>query len=132
MSDPVEKTIKKFEFHRSIWLIKNRIGKNVSPNLFSFNEVRKVEVLKEINYINNKKANPFNKIPSKILKILSKCSADTLTSLIKKSLANSRKFPSNLKLAHITPIYKEKEPLKLKKTIDQYVFFLYFQKFLKG
>ena len=66
MSDPVEKTIKKFEFHRSIWLIKNRIGKNVSPNLFSFNEVRKVEVLKEINYINNKKANPFNTIPSKI------------------------------------------------------------------
>ena len=91
-------------------LIKNKIGKNVSQNLFCFNEVTKAEVLKEINYINNKKANPFNTIPSKILKISSECSADTLTSLINKSLTSSRKFPSNLKLADITPIYKKKNP----------------------
>ena len=55
-SDPVEKAIKKFEFHPSILLIKNRIGKNVSQNLFCFNEVTKAELLKEINQINNKKA----------------------------------------------------------------------------
>ena len=110
MSDSVEKAIKKFEFHPSILLIKNKIGKNVSQNLFCFNEVTKAEVLKEINYINNKKANPFNTIPSKILKISSECSADTLTSLINKSLTSSRKFPSNLKLADITPIYKKKNP----------------------
>ena len=91
-------------------LIKNRIGKNVSRNLFCFNEVTKAEVLKEINYINNKKANPFNKIPSKFLKISSECSADTLTSLINKSLTSSTKFPSNLKLADIRPIYKKKCP----------------------
>ena len=35
-----------------------------------------------------------------------------------KSLASSRKFPSNLKLADIAPIYKKKT-LKPKKTIDQ-------------
>ena len=110
MSDPVEKAIKTFEFYRSVLLIKNRIGENVSRNLFCFNEVTKAEVLKEINYINNKKANPFNTIPSKILKISSECSADTLTSLINKSLTSSRKFPSNLKLADITPIYKKKNP----------------------
>ena len=81
MSDPVEKAIKKFEFHPSIFLIKNKV---VKINLFCFNEVTKAEVLKEINSINNKKANPFNTIPSKILKISSKCSADTLTPLIKK------------------------------------------------
>ena len=69
MSDPVEKAIKKFEFHPSILLIKNKIGKNVTQNLFCFNEVTKAEVLKQINSINNKKANPFNTIPSKILKI---------------------------------------------------------------
>ena len=71
MSDLVEKAIKKFEFHPSILLIKNKIGKNASQNLFCFNEVTKVEVLKEINYINNKKANSFNTIPLKILKISS-------------------------------------------------------------
>ena len=91
-------------------LIKSRTGKNVSRNLFCFNKVTKVEVLKGINYIKNKKANPFNTVPSKILKISSECSADTLTSLINKSLTSSRKFPSNLKLADITPIYKKKNP----------------------
>ena len=68
MSDPVEKAIKEIEFHPSILLIKNKIRKNVSQNLFCFNEVTKAEVLKEINSINNKKANYFNTIPSKILK----------------------------------------------------------------
>ena len=86
-------------------LIKNRIGKNVSRNLFCFNEVKKAESLKEINYINNKKANHFSTIPSKILKISSGCSTVTLTSLI-----SSRKFPSYLKSADITPIFKKKDP----------------------
>ena len=84
MSDPVQKAIKKFEFYSSILLIKNRIDKSV----FCFNEVTKAEVLKEINYINNKKANPFNTIRSKILKILSECFTGTLTLLINKSLTS--------------------------------------------
>ena len=69
----------RFEFHPSILLIKNKVGKNFSQNLFCFNEVTKAEVLEEINSINNKKANSFNTIPSKILKISCECSADTLT-----------------------------------------------------
>ena len=110
MSVPVEKAIKKIEFHPSILLVKNRIGINVSQSLFCFNEVAKVEALKEINYINNKKANPFDAILSKILKFSFESSPDTLTSLINKSLTSSRKFPSNLKLADIAPIYKKKNP----------------------
>ena len=62
MSDPVEKAMKKI--HPSTLLIKNKIGQNVSQNFFCFNEVAKVELLKEINSINNKKANPFNTISS--------------------------------------------------------------------
>ena len=58
-------------------------------------------MLKEINYINNKKANLFDTIPSKIF--------DTLTSLINKSLS-SRIFPSNLKLADTATIFKQKDP----------------------
>ena len=110
MSDPVEKAIQELEFLPSILLIKYRIDKNVSRNLFCFNEAIKAELLKEINYINNKKANPFDTIPSKILKISSEYSADTLTSLRNKFLTSSRKFPSNQKLAKITPIYKKKDP----------------------
>ena len=63
MSDPVEKVIKKFEFHPRTLVIENRIDKIVSRNFFCFNEVTKADVMIEINYINNKKANPFHKIP---------------------------------------------------------------------
>ena len=118
INDPVDKTIQKFEFHPGILLIKNKIGEKVSPNLFSINEVTKAEVLKEVNLINNKKATASNTIPPNILKISSECFADTLTLLVNKSLTSSGKFPSNLKLADITPIYKKKIP-KPKKTIDQ-------------
>ena len=118
INNPVDKAIKKFEFHPSILLIKNKIGEKVSPNLFSFSEVTKAEVLKEINIINNKKATPSSTMLPKILKISSECSADTFTSLVNKSLTSSGKFHSNLKLADITPTYKKKIP-KPKKTIDQ-------------
>ena len=47
MSNPVAKAIKKFEFHPSILLIKNKIGKNVSQHLFCFNNVTKAELLKD-------------------------------------------------------------------------------------
>ena len=110
ISDPVDKAIKKIEFHPSILLIKNRIGKYISQNLFCFNEVTREEAIEQINYINSKKATPFNTIPSKILKISSECSADTLTHLVNKSLTKPRKFPSDLKLADITHIYKKKDP----------------------
>ena len=94
MKDPVEKAIKKIWFQPSIFFIKNKIGKNVSQNLFCCNGGKKAEVLKEINSINNKKANPFRAIPSKILKISSGCSADTLTSLTNKSLTSeARNMP---------------------------------------
>ena len=49
MSDPVEKAIKVFEFQPSIFLIKYRIGKNVSRTLFCFHVVTKAEALKEVN-----------------------------------------------------------------------------------
>ena len=70
--------MKEFEFHPSILLIKNKIGEKVSPNLFSFSEVTKAEVLKETNLINDKKTTPSNAMPPKIFKITSECSADTL------------------------------------------------------
>ena len=72
--------------------MKNRIDKNISQNVFCFNEITKAEVLKEISYINNRKTTPFNTIPSKILKIPSECSTDTLKSLVNKSLTSSRNF----------------------------------------
>ena len=110
-SDPIDRAIKKFAFHPSILLIKNKIGKTVSADSFYFKEVTKAEVLKEINSINNKKATPFNTLPPKILKMSSEYSNDTLTLLVNKSFVDSRKFPSNLKLADITPTFKKNDPL---------------------
>ena len=86
MSDPVDKTIKNSNFIQAFCLSIKELANTFVKVFFCFNEVTKVLVLKEINYINNKKATPFNTIPSKNLKISSECSADTLTSLINKSL----------------------------------------------
>ena len=109
-SDSVNKAIKEFEFYPSILLTKNRIGENISQNWFCFNEVTKVNVLKDVNSINNKKATSFNKIPSKILKIPSNV---LLTLYIaSKWILSWKKCPSNHKLVGITPIYKKKDTLK--------------------
>ena len=86
MSDSVDKAIKKIEFHPSILHIKNRIGKNISQNLFCFNEVTQAEVLKETIILTIKKLLHSIQYHQKILKISSECSADTLTSLVNKSL----------------------------------------------
>ena len=71
--------------------MKNRIDKNISQNVFCFNEIRKAEVLKETSYINNKKNYSFQYNTIKDLKN-SECSTDTLKSLVNKSLTSSRNF----------------------------------------
>ena len=86
-------------------LSKIKFAKTFLKNLFCFNEVTKAEVLKEISSINNKKL-----ILSIQFHQRSEYSADTLTSLRNKSLTSSGKFPSNLKLADIAPIYQKKNP----------------------
>ena len=63
----------------------------------------------EVELINLKKATTSDSIPPKILKISSEVSADALHSLF--HMLKTGKFPENLKLADISPVFKKKGPL---------------------
>ena len=65
---------------------------------------------KEVNNINPKKATTNNSTPPKIFKKSSKVSAIVLHKLFNDSKEKSA-FPQNLKLAHITPVYKKNDSL---------------------
>ena len=65
ISDPIEKAITKYKFHSSILLINNKI---VNQDKFSFKPISKLDVNKDVQLINPKKASISDSIPPKILK----------------------------------------------------------------
>ena len=103
ISDPIEKAISKYKFHPSILLTNDKI---VNQDKFSFKPISKLDIDKEVQLINPKKAST----TPKILKISSEVSADTLHNLFNDMLKTGN-FPDNLKLADITPVFKKKNPL---------------------
>ena len=107
ISDPIEKAISKYKFHPSILLINDKI---VNQDKFSFKPISKLDIDKEVQLINPKKASTSDSIPPKILKISSEVSADTLHNLFNDMLKTGN-FPDNLKLADITPIFEKKNLL---------------------
>ena len=107
ISDPIEKAISKYKFHPSILLINDKI---VNQDKFSFKPISKLDIDKEVQLINPKKASTSDSIPPKILKITSEVSTDTLQELVKDML-KSGNFPDNLKLADITPVFRKKNLL---------------------
>ena len=65
ISDPIDKALFKFEHHPSILKIKEKVGVGVG---FSFNNVSKEEIMKEIKKLNPKKATTSESIPTGTLK----------------------------------------------------------------
>ena len=106
-SSSIEKTISKYKLHPSILLINDKI---VNQGKFYFKPISKLDIEKEVQLINPKKASTSDSIPPKILKITSEVSTDTLQELVKDML-KSGNFPDNLKLADITPVFRKKNLL---------------------
>ena len=65
---------------------------------------------KEIQNIDLKKSTTKNTIPPKILKISCNTFVETSHNLFNECLITGN-FPDNLKVAHITPVFKKKGPL---------------------
>ena len=107
ISDPIEKAISKYKFHPSILLINDKI---VNQDKFSFKPISKLDIEKEVQLINPKKASTSDSLPRKILKVSSEVSADTLHNLF-NDIFKTGNFPDNLKVADITPAFKNKNPL---------------------
>ena len=102
IDDPVLKSVKKFEKHPSIRIIKNT---HSFTNLFEFKFVALDELQNEILLLNTTKATPKDTIPVKIIKDNLHFFSYILYNNFNNSL-NSSLFPDRLKLADVSPVFK--------------------------
>ena len=78
LSNPVEITIKKFENHTSVQIIKEHIYVNQE---FDFEQASIDDILKEMKSLDNKKNGTFNNTLSNCMKEVSKVTAPCLTNI---------------------------------------------------
>ena len=97
----------KFKTHPSVMIIRD---KNFQGNKFSFTKVSQSQIEKEIKNLNVKKATTHKNIPPKVLKTSAMVAAETLQQVFNQALTTG-KFPSNLKNADVTPVFKKNNPL---------------------
>ena len=100
--------------------------KSKNPNSFVFKTIEPLEITKIIKSLKLKSSGP-NSIPNRILTILSKQLSTIFSKLFNLSFQTG-KFPSNLKLAKVIPIFKNKgssndvsnyRPISLLSNIDK-------------
>ena len=101
--DPILKAIQKYEKHPSVLKINGVISKN---ECFSFQPVDLLSVIKEITSLNESKASPIDSIPARILKENLDIVAPKILTDFNSSIKNGI-FPSNQKLADVSPIFKD-------------------------
>ena len=118
IGDPTLKAIAKWRNHPSILAIASEYKNRAN---FSFNFVSKEDVLTEIKVLDASKAIQESDVPVRIIKANENFFAEAICFYFNKSLENG-KFPNCLKLANVKLVFK----------IDQLVFSLFFQRFLKG
>ena len=103
INDPLLKAIVRYRNHPSIVAIKKFCN---SKSYFSFKNVQKEEILKELNNLNINKATQNTNIPTKILKENSDIFGDFIFSNFNCCI-NTSSYPSLLKRADITPVHKK-------------------------
>ena len=79
---------------------------NSKVEVFYFRELKKEEIQREVHNLNNNKASQHSDIPTKIIESNSDIFNDFLYASINRSIKSSL-FPSCLKRADITPVYKK-------------------------
>ena len=99
----VESIIAKFENHPSIATIRNHSDKN---SIFSFKEIEKTKVIKEVKNLDIKKGSLSSDIPTKMIKQFDDLFAIFITEDFNLCL-NKGEFPEILKMTEVTPIYKK-------------------------
>ena len=100
--------IEKYKYHPSITAIKNHMDKIEKPN-FSFNDITKPFVIKEIKNLDPKKTSQSNDIPTKLIKEYSDIFATIIVEDFNKCMYNGT-FPKIFKISEVIPVYKKDEP----------------------
>ena len=106
LSNPVEIAINNFEQHPSIKLIKENVS---TTTTFSFMPTETDDIIKEISNLDNKKNGTFKNIPTRRLKDVSDICSPILASIWNEEILINKHFPTNLKLADVTPVFKKKD-----------------------
>ena len=104
--DLLVNTIRKYENHPSIIKIKSSVERT---QLFDFNFVSSDDISKIINLLDPTKRTS-GAIPAKIVKLVNKQICKDLANCINECIKQN-KFPNELKIADITPIFKKDDPL---------------------
>ena len=105
--DNVREIVCSYENHSSIREIKQRLPNNSS---FAFKKTTETDVLALLRNIDPKKSAGYDGIPPKMLKIAAKEFSLPLTCIINDSITLSN-FPSQLKRAEVSPLYKKSDTL---------------------
>ena len=103
IGDPLMKAIMKYSFHPSIVAIKKNCKSDLS---FSFSQVERDEIMKEINNLKTNKATQSTSIPTKLMKKNSDIFGDLIIGNYNNCVSYSI-FPNSLKNAITTPLHKE-------------------------
>ena len=96
--------------HPSIEAIKHR---NIIPESFAFKTVGNEEVYNKLRDLKCNKATGCDQIPAKVIQMVAQNLATPLASIINASINQSR-FPQDLKLADVSPVFKKKDNLDKK------------------
>ena len=104
--DPLENAIRKYKNHPSIIKIKSSVA---TTQLFDFNFVSSDGISKIINLLDPTKKTS-GAIPAKIVKLATKQICKDLANCI-NGCTKQNKFPNELKIADIAPIFKKDDPL---------------------
>ena len=97
----------KYKDHHSILLIKQNV--NVSSP-FNFEHTSENDVFKVLKHIDTRKSTGFDNLPPRIIKYSTDYLVPFLTSVINKCI-DDRVFPSHLKFAEISSIFKKNDKL---------------------
>ena len=108
ISDPIIKLIIKYRRHPAILTIGEVCGERKKYAVFSFSEVAKEEIFRDILNLDVSKACQDTDISSKIIKENPDIFANFLHSSFNTSVTNLE-FPSVLKQANVVPVFKKGE-----------------------
>ena len=108
----VSEIIKRFENHPSIRAINENI--DIISQRFSFSDINVADIRLEIKNLNSKKACTFMSIPAKHLKQAVNIISEPLMVVWNAEIVKNKKFPKELKLADVSPIFKKLETILVK------------------
>ena len=102
--------LKRYESHPSVLKIREKVG--LVDTTFSFSLCTISDIESEIKALNPKKGKPHMSIPPKQLKDVKDIVSEALLEIWNKEIIGNKKFPSKLKWADMTPIFKKLETVE--------------------